>query len=245
MRRDPAVWDVGAWIGGTGLLFSLRRIFQKGRPAVLNYLRITFHVACTFPLPFPPRPGQERMAYFLPAVRSSSALAASWSQKRVQHMLFVAVSGGRRTLSSETARSAPAAPAAGDTAAADSIPDPRSQRVLHAAVAGLPNAGKSTLLNYMVGDKVRERACVEAAGGVDDAWMPRLPESSRRTHDKTVCRATPELPTPTLHAADRFRFVRKPRLSGAVTKGSHSTPPLTRERCNNSEHRRKRHREYI
>lgn len=35
------------------------------------------------------------------------------------------------------------------------IPDPRDQKVLHVAVAGLPNAGKSTLLNYMVGDKVR------------------------------------------------------------------------------------------
>ena len=70
-------------------------------------------------------------------------------------MLFAAISGGsRRTLSSETPR--PAALAGRDTAtaAADSIPDPRSQRVLHAAVAGLPNAGKSTLLNYMVGDKV-------------------------------------------------------------------------------------------
>lgn len=116
---------------------------------------LSCHVPGAFLLPFPTCSGHERMAYFLPTVRSSSALAASWSQRRVQDMLFVAISGGRRTLSSETPRSASEAPAAGDTAAADSMPDPRSQRVLHAAVAGLPNAGKSTLLNYMVGDKVR------------------------------------------------------------------------------------------
>lgn len=47
------------------------------------------------------------------------------------------------------------AEAARGVAASLPIPDPRDQKVLHVAVAGLPNAGKSTLLNYMVGDKVR------------------------------------------------------------------------------------------
>lgn len=71
-------------------------------------------------------------------------------------MLVVAVSNSQRTLSSES-RPAATSSASDVTAAgaADTFPDPRNQRVLHAAVAGLPNAGKSTLLNYMVGDKVR------------------------------------------------------------------------------------------
>ncbi|CBN76739.1 MEra, mitochondrial Era GTPase [Ectocarpus siliculosus] len=62
-----------------------------------------------------------------------------------------------QTPSSSSAAAAAARPAAGGSgtnASACSMPDPRNQRVLHAAVAGLPNAGKSTLLNYMVGDKV-------------------------------------------------------------------------------------------
>ncbi|CAB1097024.1 unnamed protein product [Ectocarpus sp. CCAP 1310/34] len=92
-----------------------------------------------------------------------SALAADLSRRSVQHMLVAASISGRN-LSAETPPQTPAAapePAArpatggsGTNASASSMPDPRNQRVLHAAVAGLPNAGKSTLLNYMVGDKV-------------------------------------------------------------------------------------------
>ncbi|CAM9689990.1 unnamed protein product [Ectocarpus fasciculatus] len=75
------------------------------------------------------------------------------------------ISGRNLNLSTETRPQTPSAAAAaaaarpagggsGTNANAGSVPDPRNQRVLHAAVAGLPNAGKSTLLNYMVGDKV-------------------------------------------------------------------------------------------
>lgn len=97
------------------------------------------------------------MASCIPAIRLYSASAADLSRRRVQHMLFVATASGWRTHSSQTTPRQPPAEAypSGTTAAVDPLPDPRNQRVLHAAVAGLPNAGKSTLLNYMVGDKVR------------------------------------------------------------------------------------------
>ncbi|CAN0244634.1 unnamed protein product [Ectocarpus sp. 13 AM-2016] len=98
-----------------------------------------------------------------PAMLPFSALAADLSRRSVQHML-VAASVSARNLSAETRPQTPseaAAPAvrpatggSGTNASTGSMPDPRNQRVLHAAVAGLPNAGKSTLLNYMVGDKV-------------------------------------------------------------------------------------------
>ncbi|CAM9390028.1 unnamed protein product [Scytosiphon promiscuus] len=86
------------------------------------------------------------------AMRSSSALAADLSRRRVQHMLraAVATTSCGRTLSSETRQR----PSSESATPRDPVPDPRDQRVLHAAVAGLPNAGKSTLLNYLVGDKV-------------------------------------------------------------------------------------------
>ncbi|CAN0225705.1 unnamed protein product [Ectocarpus sp. 12 AP-2014] len=82
--------------------------------------------------------------------------------------MLVAASISGRNLSAETRPQIPSAAAAeaavrpatggnGTNASAGSMPDPRNQRVLHAAVAGLPNAGKSTLLNYMVGDKVKTR----------------------------------------------------------------------------------------
>ena len=110
-------------------------------------------------------------------------------------MLFAAISGGsRRTLSSETPR--PAAPAGRDTAtaAADSIPDPRSQRVLHAAVAGLPNAGKSTLLNYMVGDKVSTAMTRRVRCGL--RGMPVLRAVAGRSVNRRVVtrKTTPESP---------------------------------------------------
>ncbi|CAM9171618.1 unnamed protein product [Ectocarpus sp. 6 AP-2014] len=98
-----------------------------------------------------------------PAMLSFSALAADLSRRSVQHMLVAASISGRN-LSTETrpqtppssssAAARPAGGGSGTNASVGSMPDPRNQRVLHAAVAGLPNAGKSTLLNYMVGDKV-------------------------------------------------------------------------------------------
>lgn len=72
-----------------------------------------------------------------------------------KHCCSLGVSATRRKLSSATSR--PAESVDDTAAAALSIPDPRNQRILHAAVAGLPNAGKSTLLNYMVADKVGVR----------------------------------------------------------------------------------------
>lgn len=108
------------------------------------------------------------MASCITGMRPYSALSADLSRRRVQHMLFAATASSRRPRSSpsktiSTSSSSPQQPAttaayaggASTAAIADPIPDPRNQRVLHAAVAGLPNAGKSTLLNYMVGDKVR------------------------------------------------------------------------------------------
>ncbi|CAM9335202.1 unnamed protein product [Pylaiella littoralis] len=102
--------------------------------------------------------GENNFSSCIPAMRPYSALASDLFRRRVQHMLFVAAASSRQTLSSKVGSApqpAKGACASGTTAAvAGPIPDPRNQRVLHAAVAGLPNAGKSTLLNYMVGDKV-------------------------------------------------------------------------------------------
>lgn len=56
---------------------------------------------------------------------------------------------GSKTAGSNSPASGPGADANDDPLSA-----PQDQRILHVAVAGLPNAGKSTLVNLMVGDKV-------------------------------------------------------------------------------------------
>lgn len=58
--------------------------------------------------------------------------------------------------------------------------------MLHAAVAGLPNAGKSTLLNYMVGDKVTLR--IEARAFLPSAVLLFVQRSRR-----CVCAFTREV----------------------------------------------------
>lgn len=90
-------------------------------------------------------------------LRLSVATVAGLQRVRGGRSHGVAVALTRRRLLSSSNRTAPSAESASDASvsAALPVPDPRDQKVLHVAVAGLPNAGKSTLLNYMVGDKVR------------------------------------------------------------------------------------------
>lgn len=101
----------------------------------------------------------ENMTIYLSVARLSVVTTANLQRARScgSHSSSVAVALSRRTLSSLLSATAVARPAeaARGVSAALPIPDPRDQKVLHVAVAGLPNAGKSTLLNYMVGDKVR------------------------------------------------------------------------------------------
>ena len=103
------------------------------------------------------------MTSFLSASRLSFATGASLLRVRSCRSNGVAVALTRRRRLSSSNRTTRPAESSSDVSvsAALPIPDPRDQKVLHVAVAGLPNAGKSTLLNYMVGDKVRQstRVC--------------------------------------------------------------------------------------